>query len=123
MDQKTLWTTLRRSPTGAYIRIACYLWEQFSGRTLEDLPSIGGPTAPLFDPRRYVTAPGARAMRAGGCGSTQIRQSARKIRSICQISWGVQPFLQFTCWVNAGLSKKASPIKALLLRAYLNCRI
>ena len=63
LDQKTLWTTLRRSPTGAYIRIACYLWEQFSGRTLEDLPSIGGPTAPLFDPRRYVTAPGARDAR------------------------------------------------------------
>ena len=73
LDPTTLWAALRRSPTGAYIRITCYLWEQFSGRTLEDLPSIGGPTAALFDPHRYVTAPGARnarwRVRFNGLGS------------------------------------------------------
>lgn len=46
---------LRESPTGAYIRKACYLWEWFAGVELTDLPSIAGPYEPLFDPEKYVT--------------------------------------------------------------------
>ena len=46
---------LQVSPNGAYIRKACYLWEQFAGRHLEGLPEVGGPTEPVFDPDRYVT--------------------------------------------------------------------
>ena len=46
---------LRESPTGAYIRKACCLWEWFSGAELSDLPAIAGPYEPLFDPEKYVT--------------------------------------------------------------------
>ncbi len=73
LDPKMLWAALRRSPTGVYIRTACYLWEHFAGRELKDLPVIGGPTAPVFDPSRYVTAPGTRdarwRVRFNGLGS------------------------------------------------------
>jgi hypothetical protein len=51
---------LRESPTGAYIRTACYLWEKFSGQQLTDLPAIAGPTAEVFDSSRYVTGPAKR---------------------------------------------------------------
>jgi len=46
---------LRESPTGAYIRKACYLWEWFAGTDLIDMPAIAGPYEPLFDPEMYVT--------------------------------------------------------------------
>jgi len=48
---------LRRSPTGAYVRTACYLWEQFTRELLTDLPEIAGPTVEVFDDERYVTGP------------------------------------------------------------------
>ena len=51
----TLLGALRHSPNGAYVRIACFLWEVSTGQTLSDLPAIGGPVADVFDPRRYVT--------------------------------------------------------------------
>ena len=37
----SLLAELRQSPTGGYIRTACYLWEEFTGQRLEDLPEIG----------------------------------------------------------------------------------
>ena len=46
---------LHASPTGAYIRKACYLWEWFASEELIDLPAIAGPYEPLFDPEKYVT--------------------------------------------------------------------
>ena len=46
---------LRESPTGVYIRKACYLWEWFAAAELTDLPSIAGPYEPLFDPENHVT--------------------------------------------------------------------
>ena len=49
---------LRESPTGAYIRKACYLWEWLAGAELVDIPAVAGPYEPLFDPANYVT---------GGC--------------------------------------------------------
>ena len=51
---------LRRAPTGSYIRLACSLWERFSGHELVDLPAVGGPTVPVFDPQRYLTGPDRR---------------------------------------------------------------
>lgn len=51
----TVLSALRRSPNGAYIRVACFLWELSTGKVLSDLPAIGGPVADVFDPRRYVT--------------------------------------------------------------------
>lgn len=54
---------LNKSPSGGYIRLACYLWEEFSGRELTPIPRIGGPAHPVFDPERYVTVPGSRSAR------------------------------------------------------------
>lgn len=51
------------SPTGGYIRIACYLWEQFTGKQLLESPAVGGPTAYLFDPDLYITGPAQRNAR------------------------------------------------------------
>lgn len=48
------------APTGAYIRIACYLWEQFTGQTLSNLPNIAGVTVNLFDPKQYLTGAAVR---------------------------------------------------------------
>ena len=58
-----LLTEARRLPTGTYIRMACHLWEQFTGKQLTELPEIAGPTVELFDPRRYVTGPPRRDAR------------------------------------------------------------
>lgn len=46
---------IQSAPSGAYIRIACFLWETFNEISLEALPAITGPTVPLFDPKRYFT--------------------------------------------------------------------
>lgn len=43
------------SPASKYIRMAAYLWEQFSGSELEGLPAAIGPYVDLFDESRYVT--------------------------------------------------------------------
>src|SRR5438477_11578419 len=36
IDPASLLAALRRSPTGAYIRTACYLWEQLTGGRLTE---------------------------------------------------------------------------------------
>jgi len=54
IDPAALVAELRRTPTGSYVRVACYLWEQFTGRTLADLPEIAGPTSEVFDSARYL---------------------------------------------------------------------
>ncbi len=60
IDAASLLAALRRSPTGAYVRTACYLWEQFTGDRLSDLPEIAGPTVEVFDADRYITGPSRR---------------------------------------------------------------
>jgi hypothetical protein len=63
IDPGALLTALRRLPTGAYVRTACYLWEQFTGDRLTDLPEIAGPTVEVFDEDRYITGPSRRDAR------------------------------------------------------------
>lgn len=48
---------LNKSPNGGYIRLACFLWEQFTGQELSPIPPIGGTLQALFDPERYLTGP------------------------------------------------------------------
>jgi Fic family protein len=48
------------SPTGVYIRSACYLWEAFNQQELKGAPVITGPTVNLFDPKKYITGPSIR---------------------------------------------------------------
>jgi len=59
----SLVTALRRSPTGTYIRTACYLWEQFTRDRLSEVPEVAGPTAEVFDKDRYITGPSQRDSR------------------------------------------------------------
>ncbi|MEL7936155.1 Fic family protein [Pseudomonas delhiensis] len=59
----TMLAELRKAPSGAYIRKACYLWEAFSGTRLPHDASPKGATTPLFDPARYVTGPAQRNAR------------------------------------------------------------
>jgi hypothetical protein len=49
---------LRATPSSAYVRKACYLWEWFTGQSLEDLPPVRGSYVPLFDPADYLTRAG-----------------------------------------------------------------
>jgi hypothetical protein len=51
------------APTGAYIRVACFLWEFFNGTQLQGLPVISGPTVDVFDASRYITTKGTRNAR------------------------------------------------------------
>lgn len=60
---ETLVAEINRSPSGTYIRIACYLWEQFSRRELTGAPTISAPTAEVFDSDRYFTVKGKRDSR------------------------------------------------------------
>ena len=57
LDPAELLTALRRTPSGAYIRALCYLWEWLTNKTLTDLPEgLGGRSHALFDPARYLTS-------------------------------------------------------------------
>jgi hypothetical protein len=64
---------IRATPNGANIRKACYLWETYTGNSLEDIPPVGGQVAELFDPANYVTTAGVRnakwRVRFNGLGS------------------------------------------------------
>ncbi len=55
LNPADLLAELRRTPTGAYIRALCYLWEWLTGKTLEDLPEeLGGRGHRLFDSDDYL---------------------------------------------------------------------
>lgn len=51
---------LAQTPNGQYIRVACFLWERFTGRMLPSTARIGGRYVEVFDPERYVTGPARR---------------------------------------------------------------
>ena len=63
IDPADLLAAIRSASGGIYIRKACYLWEQFTGGKLEDLPAITGASTDLFDPKRYVTGASQRSAR------------------------------------------------------------
>lgn len=46
---------LAETPSGARIRVACFLWESFVGRLLPVADRAAGSYAPVFDPLRYYT--------------------------------------------------------------------
>ncbi len=77
---------IRAAPSGKYIRLACYLWETFNRHSLEDLPSIAGPTVQLFDPRHYITAPGQRdpkwRVTFNGLGSPRYCATVRRTKNL-----------------------------------------
>jgi hypothetical protein len=63
LDGAQLVAALNGAPTGGYLRQLGFFWETFRNEQLQGLPEIGGPTWEIFDPVRYVTAPGYRDAR------------------------------------------------------------
>jgi Fic family protein len=51
---------IEQSPTGAYIRIACFLWEAFNQQELKVASLASGVVINLFDPEKYITGPSVR---------------------------------------------------------------
>ena len=58
-----LLSVLRQTPNGQYIRIACYLWEAYTGQLLAERPEITAGYVDVFDPARYITGPAQRDAR------------------------------------------------------------
>ena len=54
---------LSETPNGRYLRIACFLWEAFTGQRLEKQAEISVGYVDVFDPARYVTGPAQRDAR------------------------------------------------------------
>jgi hypothetical protein len=77
---------LVKAPTGAYIRLACFLWEQFANRELELLAPVGGNYHFVFDPERYVTGPPVRHAKwrvaFNGLGTMQYCATVRRTPAI-----------------------------------------
>lgn len=63
LSPEVLHAELRSAPNGQYIRIACHLWELFTGVLLGERPEITARYVDLFDPTRYVTGPSRRDAR------------------------------------------------------------
>ncbi|WP_397392350.1 Fic family protein [Polynucleobacter sp.] len=57
---KDMLAAITESPTGAYIRIACFLWEAFNKQELKGAPTVTGVAANLFDPKKYIAGPSIR---------------------------------------------------------------
>ncbi len=77
---------LRNTPNSLLVRKACYLWEQFTGHQLSDIPAIGGSYGDLFDPDRYITAPAQKnskwRINFNGIGSIDYCPSVERTASI-----------------------------------------
>ena len=88
IEAGSLLAALRRSPTGAYTRTACYLWEQFARDRLTELSEIGGPTVEVFDSERYITGPAVRDPRwrvsFNGLGSISYCATVRRTEYLRQ---------------------------------------
>ena len=56
IDPADLVQELRATPNGGYIRKACYLWEELTGKQLEPGVAPGGPYVQVFDPQQYITS-------------------------------------------------------------------
>ena len=86
LDAAQLVAALRATPSGRYLRIAGFLWESLLGRQLDGLPTLVGATVPVFDPQRYVTAPGPRSSRwrvqFNGLGSLDWCATVRRTPAI-----------------------------------------
>lgn len=55
IEPNALLAELERSPGSAYLRKACFLWEQFTGKALNLQFAVGGNYTDLFDETLYVT--------------------------------------------------------------------
>ena len=86
MDGKDIAQAFENSPSSAYLRQICYLWELANGKPLEGLPAATGAYSPLFDPDKFVTGPAHRDTRwrvdFNGLGSPSYCPTVRRTSEI-----------------------------------------
>ncbi len=87
ITQTTLLEALTQTPTGSYIRVLCYLWEQLCGRQLNTAPVPRNcATALVFDPDRYLTIARPRDVRwhvsFNGLGTLAYCPSVRRTAAL-----------------------------------------
>ena len=86
MDRQDVGQVFQNSPSSAYVRQICYLWELANGDCLEGLPAATGPYTPLFDPEKFITGPSYRDARwrvdFNGLGSTAFCPTVRRTPEI-----------------------------------------
>lgn len=75
------------SPNSQYLRKACFLWEHFSGRSIQRaVQNIRQSYVPLFDSSQYVTGPGIKNSRwrvtFNGLGSLDYCVTVRRTKPI-----------------------------------------
>lgn len=82
IDPNLLGQAFQRSPSSAYLRQICYLWEMANGKTLENLPAATGPYTLVFDSEKFVTGSANRNARwrvdFNGLGSSAFCPTVRR---------------------------------------------
>lgn len=83
IDAQELLQQFDASPTGKYVRIACFLWEHFTGSILQQSEPLNqGNYVSLFDPDEFITLEGYRDKRwrviFNGLGSLNYCISVRR---------------------------------------------
>lgn len=86
IDRQDIGQAFQNSPSSAYLRQICYLWELANKVSLEGLPAATGPYTPLFDPEKFITGPSNRDARwrvdFNGLGSTGFCPTVRRTPEI-----------------------------------------
>lgn len=86
IDANDVGHAFQRSPSSAYLRQICYLWELANGNKLVDLPAATGPYTAIFDPEKFVTGAANRNARwrveFNGLGSDAFCPTVRRTPGI-----------------------------------------
>ncbi len=90
IEPEQLLMSLRQTPSGGYIRKACYLFERLTGRELPGVSGQGVPV-PLFDPDRYLV------------GGEPVRDSKWRVDFNGLGTWDMCPTVRRTAQIEAGL--------------------
>jgi Fic/DOC family len=89
VDDSAMLAALALSPTGANLRVLCYLWECFGGQSLNTPPVPRScATARVFDPKRYLTIDRPRDAKwhvsFNGLGTLAYCPSVRRTAALAQ---------------------------------------
>ena len=86
IDRNEVGQAFAKSPSSAYLRQICFLWELAHGMLLDGLPAATGPYTLLFDPEKFLTGPAKRNARwrvdFNGLGSTRFCPTVRRTPEI-----------------------------------------
>ena len=85
-DPNEVGQAFAKSPSSAYLRQICFLWELANGMLLDGFPAATGPYTLLFDPEKFVTGPAKRDARwrvdFNGLGSNRFCPTVRRTPEI-----------------------------------------